>query len=81
MATLTQANDARAQHADALAKLGAHAVGVRQQPGAGNNDWAVVAYMLPDARAELPSAITAQNGGANIPVPLIVERAEPFSPE
>jgi len=81
MVTLSQANAARAQHADDLAKVGVHAVGVEKRDGFGQEEWVVVAYLDPAATPKLPAALRTTHGGETVDVPLVIERAEPFEPQ
>lgn len=80
-ATLDQANDARAQHADDLAKQGAHAIGVEKGETFGKEGWVVVAYVDPAKLLKLPANLTTTLKGKAVDVPLVVEKAEPFEPQ
>jgi hypothetical protein len=79
VATRAQADKARAAHADALARKGAHAVGVEDGAAFGKDGFVVVAYVAPGKRVALPATIAASATAAE--VPLVVERAEMFKPE
>ncbi|MBY5827117.1 hypothetical protein [Rhizobium leguminosarum] len=80
MATLDEANLARAQHADELAKVGVHAVGVEKGEAFGRTGWVVVAYTQSPAEElpQLPDFLTTKEEGNAVEVPLLVQRAEPF---
>jgi hypothetical protein len=78
-ATLEQAEAARAEFADQLARLGAHAIGVEPHPtGPG---WAIVAYVDADATPSLPRSLKTDSAGKAVAVPLLVERRERFQLE
>ena len=81
MATQDQANSARTQHADDLAKLGVHAIGVENGEAFGRKGWVVVVYVAPDAAVDLPDALKTGREGNAVNVPLVVEKAEPFEPQ
>ena len=76
MATLEQANEARREHADALANLGAHAVGVEPGKAYGHKGHVVIAYVEPGKAASMPKSLAVGATGAE--VPLVVEKAERF---
>ncbi|MGX9146461.1 hypothetical protein [Mesorhizobium sp. 128a] len=78
MATLSQANSARAQHADDLAKVGAHAIGVAKGESFGREGWVVVVYVQPGTARDLPTALTTEHEGKPVDVPVVVEDSEPF---
>lgn len=79
MATRAQANRARTAHADALAKKGAHAVGVEDGKSFGKPGFVVVAYVEPGKEVDLPATIGSE--AKDVEVPLVVERAEMFKAE
>jgi hypothetical protein len=81
MATLNQANTARAEHADDLAKQGAHAIGVEKRDGFGKSGWVVVAYVDPVKAPVLPANLSTMLRGKAVDVPLVIEKAEPFAPQ
>ncbi|MCV3243602.1 hypothetical protein ABID19_006629 [Mesorhizobium robiniae] len=81
MATLDEANSARQRHADGLAKIGAHAVGVEKGEPYGRSGWVVVAYTQPGAAVKLPESLTINHQGNDVDVPLVVQKAEPFEPQ
>jgi hypothetical protein len=81
VATLEEANSARQQHADDLAKSGAHAVGVEKGDVFGQSGWVVVAYTQADAPVKLPAILPIERAGNSVEVPLVVQRAEPFEPQ
>jgi hypothetical protein len=79
VATLKQAEAARTQFADDLAKLGAHAIGVEEsEPGDG---WAVIAYVAPEQQIAAPATLVTTVGGKVIKVPLRIRREEAFKLE
>jgi hypothetical protein len=78
VATLKDANQARSQNADDLARIGAHAIGVEKGATFGRKGWVVVAYVDPAESVELPAKLTARLKGAAVDVPLVVEKAERF---
>ena len=78
MATLDEANNARQKHADDLAKVGAHAVGVEKGEAYSQPGWVVVAYTQPGAAVALPDTLTINHQGHDVEVPLVVQTAEPF---
>jgi hypothetical protein len=78
-AKLRQAEAARAQFADWLGELGAHAVGVNE--ASSRDGWEVIAYVEPTRAFKGPDKLTATVGGKKVEVPLRVERAETFKPE
>jgi hypothetical protein len=75
--TLKQAEAAREQFSDELAKLGAHAIGV-EKADAG---WAVVAYVEPAKAFDAPVMLAAKHGGREVKVPLVVQREGMFKAE
>jgi hypothetical protein len=75
--TLKQAEAAREQHSDELARLGAHAVGV-EKAGTG---WVVVAYVEPATTFSAPETISAKLAGREVDVPLMVQREDMFKAE
>ena len=81
MATLKQAGCARDAHADALARCGAHAVGVEQHGAPGSDGWVVVAYVDPAGPADLPAQLATTSDGVAVDVPLVARAAAPFQPE
>ncbi|WP_085026190.1 hypothetical protein [Ensifer aridi] len=81
MATLEEANHARQQHADQLAKVGAHAIGVEKGEAFGQAGWVVVVYARGEAEAKMPGALSIQHHGNDIEVPVVVQKAEPFEPQ
>lgn len=81
MATLDEANRARQQHADELAKVGAHAIGVEKGDAFGQVGWVVVVYAQGEAEVKLPGALTVQHHGNDVEVPVVIQKAEPFEPQ
>ncbi|MGZ8400085.1 MAG: hypothetical protein ACXWVI_02120 [Methyloceanibacter sp.] len=79
MATLKQAEAARDQFADELAKRGAHAVGVEQDRD--SEGWVVVAYVEPAATFSAPKMLSARQAGRVVSVPLLVQRERGFVAE
>jgi hypothetical protein len=79
VATRAQANRARAAHAEALARKGAHAVGVEDGKSFGKQGFVVVAYVEPGKKVDMPATINPE--ATEIEVPLVVERAEMFKAE
>lgn len=75
--TLKQAEAARAQHADALAKLGAHAIGVEPV----DDGWAVIAQIEPGQPFDGPRVLSTRVAGKLIDVSLRIERADMAKPE
>jgi len=80
-ATLTQASSARAQHADDLARQGAHAIGVEKGDSYGKKGWVVVAYVDPAKQLKLPATLAMTLKGKAVDVPLVIEKAAPFEPQ
>ncbi|QPC91715.1 hypothetical protein [Mesorhizobium sp. INR15] len=78
MATLSQANSARAEHADDLGKIGAHAIGVEKGESFGRQGWVVVVYVEPGTVHDLPAALTTEHEGKAVDVPVVVKDSEPF---
>lgn len=74
MATLDQANEACREHADALANLGAYAVGVEPGKAHGHKGHVVIAYVDPKRSPSLPESLEV--GSTGVKVPLVVEKAE-----
>lgn len=77
-ATLKEAEFARSQFADELAKRGAHAVGVEQLADKG---WAVVAYVEKASVFEAPETLNTTRRGSELSVPLLVRRENMAKPE
>jgi hypothetical protein len=78
LANLKQAELAREQFSDELARCGAHAVGVERQSDRGG--WAVIAFVAPSAKFNGPANLMARHDSRTVPVPVIVRREETFSP-
>ncbi len=84
MATLKQADKARAVHSAAIADKGAHAIGVEPGKAYGLKGYIVVAYVDPDKNIKLPGTITIEDVISKsdvlrqISVPLLVRKAEMF---
>ena len=81
MATLDEANCARQQHADSLAKAGVHALGVEEGAAFGCAGWVVVAWVAPDAAPTLPDSLAASMHGKTVDVRLCIRKSEPFEPQ
>ena len=81
MATRGQADQARALHADGLAKQGAHAVGVEPGKAYGKSGFVVVAYIEPNKAVSLPEKLTLETDLKSISVPLVIEKAGMFKAE
>ncbi|HEX2607730.1 MAG TPA: hypothetical protein VHK91_10140 [Flavisolibacter sp.] len=80
MATLSQANQAREEHAERLRRLGAHSVGVDKVALGKTKTFAVVAW-LPEAKAGLPESLEINWKNGTKKVPLITKIAAPFKPQ
>ncbi|MER9656617.1 hypothetical protein NKJ26_24500 [Mesorhizobium sp. M0152] len=78
MATLSQANSARTEHADDLAKVGVHAIGVEKGENFGREGWVVVVYVEPGKSHDLPTTLTTNHEGKPVDVPVVIENSEPF---
>lgn len=74
MATLDEANLARREHEEALANLGAYAVGVEPGKAYGHRGHVVIAYVEPSRSPSLPDSLEV--GSTGVKVPLVVEKAE-----
>ncbi len=81
MANEDDANKARQQHRTDLLKRGVHAVGIEEGKRHGKHGWVVVAHVVPDAKVELPSALSYSTKQGKVEVPLVVTRNEPYKPE
>lgn len=79
VATLKQAEAARAKFADELAKLGAHAIGVEESDSA--LGWVVIAYVAPRRRIAAPEKLVTTVGGKTVDVPLRIRREGAFTLE
>ncbi len=80
MATEKEANLARDQHADNLAGLGAHSIGVDEFVHEGKKTFGVVAYVDGDAKG-FPGHLSVKHGKKETLVPLRTKSASPFKPE
>jgi hypothetical protein len=80
MATEKEANLARDQHADTLAELGAHSIGVDEFEFEGKKTFGVVAF-VEKSTAGLPTHLTIRSGKKETQVPLLAKIASPFKPE
>jgi hypothetical protein len=78
LATLKQAEAARAQFADELARRGAHGVGVEETK---NDGWRVVALVEPGKKFGGPTTLDVVLRGSTIPVKLKVAREALFKAE
>lgn len=76
MATLKQAEAARAEFADLLAERGAHAVGVAQ--ASDEEGWEVVAYVAPGEQPELPATLAVKLAQKIVEVPLRILHEQAF---
>lgn len=76
--TQKQAEAARDQFSEDLAKRGAHAIGIEHR---GSEGWAVVAHVEPSKAFDAPATLTAKQGSREVAVPLIIQRGESFKPE
>jgi hypothetical protein len=82
MATQKEANLARDQHADRLAQMGAHSIGVDKFVHGGKKTYGVVAYIQDHKIAGgFPSQIAVKTGGKQLMVPLQTKVAGTFKPE
>lgn len=79
VATLKQAEAARAQFSDALAKLGAHAIGV--EDSGSERGWEVIAYVAPLQHIAAPPTLATVVGRKTVEVPLRIQREAAFKPE
>ncbi len=79
MATLDEANQACREHADALANLGAYAVGVEPGKAYGHRGHVVIAYIEPGKAASMPESLAVGETGAT--VPLVVDKSEKLHQE
>lgn len=73
MATLDEANQACREHADALANLGAYAVGVEPGKAYGRRGHVVIAYIEPGRAVSMPESLAV--GATGAAVPLVVEKS------
>jgi len=80
MATEKEANLARDQHADTLAGLGGHSIGVDEFELEGKKTFGVVAYVANNV-AGLPTYLSIKSGKKETQVPLLAKIAAPFKPE
>ena len=81
MANEKQADQARRRHADALTKLGAHAVGVAKGDSYGQKGFVIVAHIEPRKKAAIPNSLTLSTADGEVEVPVVLERSEQFKPE
>ncbi len=97
MATLDEAERARAQKAKFLRQLGAHAIGVEPRASAratarrttktksrqkgGEEDFVVIAYFDEEPKKPPPEHLEVRSGGRTLKVPLAVRRAARFQLE
>ena len=75
--TLKDAERARKQFSEELAKLGAHAIGVEK----GNDGWSVVAHVEPSTAFQAPETLAVKHAGRVVAVPLVVQREDIAKPE
>lgn len=80
MATEKEANKARAEHADYLASLGAHSLGVDEIGRKGSKKFAVFAFLLKENK-KIPKELIIQSGKKKVSVPLIIQVAEKYKAE
>lgn len=81
MATLEEADRARAGHSEMLATKGAHAVGVEDGKPFGYSGWVVVAYTFEKTTTSMPSSLKIPDGVREVYVPLVVKNEAPFEPQ
>lgn len=80
MATLKEAEAARALWADRLLRQGAHSISVESE-AKGGRGYVVVAWIDKPPAPPLPTSLEISRGGASRAVPLRTRIAEPFAPE
>jgi hypothetical protein len=82
MATEKEANLARNQHADRLAKMGAHSIAVDSVKQAGKKTFGVIAYVQNEQDAGgFPSHLSLKIGNKELQVPLQTKVSSPFKAE
>jgi hypothetical protein len=82
MATLKDAETARALHSKRLARAGAHAIGIERLDDTGSRDsWAVVAHIDPGASVRIPDTVVVGRGAGRIRVPVRLAESEHYELE